>query len=54
MFFRGIFIYFIMQMFRRGTPTPPVTAPDGTTVLPRAAATNLFTNGTLFVSLNVN
>jgi hypothetical protein len=35
---------------RRGNPPQPVTAPDGTTHLPRGAATNLFANGTLFVS----
>lgn len=44
MFFRGIVIYFVMQMFRRPTPAA-VTSPDGTTQLPRGAATNLFTNG---------
>lgn len=47
MFFRGIVIYFVMNMFRRGNPPTTVTAPDGTTHLPKGAATNLFSNGTL-------
>jgi len=51
MLMRGLVIYFFMQFFRR--PQPTQTGPqgaDGTVQLPKGAATNLFENGTLFVS----
>ena len=52
MLMRGLVIYFFMSMFRRGQPPPGQTAgADGTVQLSNGAATNLFENGTVFVSL---
>ena len=52
MLLRGMVIYFFMSFFRRPQPTQQPGAPgaDGTAMLPKGAATNLFENGTLFVS----
>ena len=46
---RGMVIYFVMSIFRRPS-TPPPNSTDGgiATNLPKGAAVNLFTNGTLF------
>ena len=51
MLMRGMIIYFFMQFFRRPQPTQTgAPGADGTVQLPKGAATNLFENGTLFVS----
>ena len=52
MLLRGMIIYFFMQFFKRPQPNHQAGAPgsDGTVQLPKGAATNLFQNGTLFVS----
>ena len=52
MIMRGLFIYFIMSVFKRPQPTAP-PAKDGTVQLPNGMATNLFANGTLFRSLRL-
>ena len=51
MLMRGMVIYFFMQFFRRPQPNQTgAPGADGTVQLPKGAATNLFENGTLFVS----
>ena len=48
---RGMVIYFIMSIFRRPQTPPPNSTEGGVSTnahLPKGAAVNLFTNGTLF------
>ena len=51
MLMRGMVIYFFMSFFRRPQPNQAgAPGADGTVQLPKGAATNLFENGTIFVS----